>query len=194
MNFILRGNWKTLFFIKVYHYPKVISSSMFLLSLRQVIWQKSFGEVGGREWGSTSSLPDLNNFNFALNRKTCLFWCYALNYRPGEFLVSSFLCRKTVPQHNIWLKKVVQLATQGFKQSIQRRRLTTTSKYTYKLVWPDVIVNLGFPLSHFSVRSPRDFKFSRRILPYNHEQVAGLPPPLRAKHQKGKRSLIFQFT
>ena len=129
MNFILRGNWKTLFFIKVFHYPKVISSSMFLLSLRQVIWQRSFGEVGGGEWGSTSSLPNLNNFNFALNRKTCLFWCYALNYRPGEFLVSSFLCRKTVPQHNIWLKKVVQLATQGFKQSIQRRRLTTTSKY-----------------------------------------------------------------
>ena len=39
-------------------------------------------------------LHDLNNFNFALNRKTCLFWCYALNNRHEEFFLSSFFMYK----------------------------------------------------------------------------------------------------
>ena len=56
---------------------------------------------------------------------------------------------------------------------MQRRRLTTKSKYHLPL-----ITTLGFPLSHFWVRSPTDFKFSKRMLLYSHEQVAGLPPPL----------------
>ena len=107
-----------------------------------------------------------------------LFWCYALNYRPEEFFASSFLCRKTVPQHNIWLQKVVQLAVQGFKQSIQRRRLTTKSKYHIQtgLIWRHRQSRIS-PVT-FWVRSPTDFKFSKRILVYSHEQVAGLPPPL----------------
>ena len=33
-------------------------------------------------------------------QKTCLLWCYALNCRPEEFFISSFLCRKTVSQYS----------------------------------------------------------------------------------------------
>ena len=66
----------------------------------------------GGEGGSTTPLPNLNNFNFALNRKTYLFWYYALNYRPEEFFILSFFYRKTVLQHNVWLQKVVQLVAQ----------------------------------------------------------------------------------
>ena len=53
---------------------------------------------GGRGGGGGLPPARLKQVQFALNRK--LFWCYALNYRPEEFSVSSFLCRKTVPQHN----------------------------------------------------------------------------------------------
>ena len=61
--------------------------------------------------------------------RRCLFWSYTLKYRPEELFVSSFLCRKTVPQHNFWFQKVAQLVAQAFKQLTQRRRLTTKSRY-----------------------------------------------------------------
>ena len=62
---------------------------------------------GGRAGGvGGGGLPParLKQVQFVLNKKLflvlCLFRCYALNYRPEESSVSSFLCRKTVPQHN----------------------------------------------------------------------------------------------
>ena len=73
---------------------------------------------------------------------------------------------------------MVQLVAQGFKQSKQRRGLTTKSKYHMKtgLIWRHPTLDL--PLSHIWVRSPTDFKLSKRILLYSHERVTGLPPPL----------------
>ena len=39
MFFILYDNWKTLLFMKVYHYSEIFLSAMFLLSLKPVFWK-----------------------------------------------------------------------------------------------------------------------------------------------------------
>ena len=94
-------------------------------------WWQMKEQARSQGGGGEGGLPPawLKKFQFCPKQKNMPFWCYALNYRPEEFCFASFLCRKTVPEKNFWLQKVVQLVTQGFKQSIQRRRLTTTSRY-----------------------------------------------------------------
>ena len=72
---------------------------------------------------------------------------------------------------------MVQLVAQGFKQSIQWRRLNTKPRnhiYT-GLIWPHL--HSRFFLSQFWVRSPTDFKFFKHILLYSQGHITGLPPP-----------------
>ena len=61
-----------------------------------------------------------------------------LNHRPEEFFISSFLCRKTVPQHNFWFQKNAQLVAQTFEQLIQWKRLTAKSTISHINYWDQV--------------------------------------------------------
>ena len=54
-------------------------------------------EGGG---GGDSPPARLKQIQFALNRKHAFFDVISSNNRPEESFVLSFLCRKTVPQHN----------------------------------------------------------------------------------------------
>ena len=109
-----------------------------------------YRRVAKGEEGRTPPLPDLKKL-ICLEHKICPFLCYSLNYRPEKFFISSFLFRKTVPQHNFWFQKVTQLVSQAFEQLIQRRRLTNKLYLSY-INWLDLTPPplLVFPVTSLS--------------------------------------------
>ena len=95
---------------------------------------------------------------------------FFLNYRPEEFLYSSFLSRKTVSQHNFWFWKKPKLVAEMFKELIQQRRFTAKTRPP--------------PLSLWSLwlRSPTEFKhmiFYKCSLLDSHEDVTCVFLPRR---------------
>ena len=126
----------------------------------------------------TPTLTDWNKFNLPY---TCLFWCYALNYRSEEFFVLSLLCRKAIPQENFWFQKGAQLLAQIVKRLIQWTRVTAKSRYHLKIGLIRHHRPSRFSLPHFWVNFPAKFKpivFSKLNICYSHELVY---------HQKPKR-------
>ena len=142
-------------------------------------------QVRSKGGGGGGGLPPCPTYISSVcpKQKTWPFWCYALNYRTVKLFASLFLCRKTVPQHNFWFQKVTQLVGQAFKQLIQRRRLTTNSRFHIQigLIWRHR--HSRYSLSHLWVRSSTEFKhivLPKRIPPCSHEHATGL-----FHHQKG---------
>ena len=81
-------------FYYVLHSSSLSEPSFFTLNssskLKPCIYIAEIRGRGGLRPCPTSTSPVCSK------QKTCLFWCYALNYRPEKFFVSSFLCRKTL--------------------------------------------------------------------------------------------------
>ena len=82
------------------------------------------------KWGRGEDSPPCTTYLRPVfpKQKTCLLCCYALNCRPEEFFISSFLRRKTVWQYSFWFQKVPLLAAQEFKELMQRRRSAPKSR------------------------------------------------------------------
>ena len=124
-------------------------------NLSHILWWLSRLVARGRR-GDGSSTARLEKSSICPKQKTCPFWCYALNHRPEKFFVSSIWCRRTVPQHNFWFQKVIQLVVQLFKQLIQWRGLTNKLWLSYinwlDLTPPPLSVFLATPLSTFPHR------------------------------------------
>lgn len=103
--------------IKMDSFSSFKASETFVQNVASVNYDTTFYQVpnkqykGGRNGfhlGLPHLQPKLNKFILS-KIENMSFLCYALNCKPEAFFVSSFLCRKRVPHHNILFHKMTQL-------------------------------------------------------------------------------------
>ena len=131
---------------------------------------------------------EVNGINFSKESLSSLNLNIGMKFQqwPKVISIVTHLCRTRVPHHNFWFQKLVQLVAQAFKKLIQRRRLTTKSRWhlTVALIWKHR--RFPFYVSHFRARFLTEFTpivFSKRNPLFSDESVRD-----PVYHQKGYKS------